>query len=183
MPARPSVRAISAATLESMPRLTLAILALALAALLATAIAGSGGSRRPARRPAPPLPSQRLSGAPVDLEALRGRPAFVNFWASWCVPCRAEAPQLERFARLAAKRARVVGVDWSDNPADARRFVARHGLTFPILRDASGDAGMRFGLSGLPSTFVLDAHGRIAERLLGPQRVASLESALARVGG
>jgi cytochrome c biogenesis protein CcmG, thiol:disulfide interchange protein DsbE len=114
----------------------------------------------------------------VTLVGLRGKPAVVNVWASWCGPCRQEAPQLERFAASLRGRARLVGVDWSDGLDGARAFVRLYGWTFPVLRDPQGTVGDRYGLWGLPTTFVLDSGGRIVERLPGPQTEAGLREAL-----
>lgn len=136
-------------------------------------------------RAAPALPRERLVGPPVTLAGSPGaRPggaSLVTFWASWCGPCAREAPALERFARSPAGRGRLVGVDWSDALSGARSFIRRYAWTFPNLRDAEGTVGNEYHLSGLPTTFVLDAHGRIRTVLRGPQDEASLGRALASV--
>ncbi len=110
-----------------------------------------------------------------------GRGALVVFWASWCPPCIQEAPAIERFANTSSGRGRIVGVDWSDARAGAMKFIHRYRWTFPNVRDAEGLVGNSYGLPSLPTTFVLDAHGRIHAMLRGPQSVASLEGALAGV--
>jgi cytochrome c biogenesis protein CcmG/thiol:disulfide interchange protein DsbE len=102
----------------------------------------------------------------------------VNFWASWCGPCIKEAPELRRFARGLRDRGTLVGVDWNDQLSGAREFIRKSRWTFPNLRDADGTIGNRWGLSGLPNTFVLDASGRVVRVLRGPQTVTSLEHAL-----
>jgi thiol-disulfide isomerase/thioredoxin len=136
-------------------------------------------------RAAPALPRETLIGGPVTLASLlagaRGRPALVVFWASWCVPCEEEAPALERFATSAAGHGRIVGVDWSDARSGAVQFIHRHLWTFPNLRDGEGLVGNSYGLTVLPTTFVLDGRGRIRATRRGPQSVASLQSALASV--
>lgn len=135
--------------------------------------------RSAVRRAAPELPSRVLSGAPVTLAALRGHPAAVVFWASWCADCHVEAAAVERFARSAAGRGRVVGIDYSD-AGDWRGFVRRYGWSFPILADPNGATLDAFGISaGLPATAILDASGRIATVKFGVQTVARLRSALA----
>jgi thiol-disulfide isomerase/thioredoxin len=153
------------------------LLALALAAAIVEALQGAGGGDGQ-RRAAPALPAQVLAGSPTTLASLRGRPAFINFWASWCGPCTRETPQLNRFARLVGDRAAVVGIDWSDSAANARRFIRRFHLSYPILRDPDDRTGGRFGLSGLPTTYVLDSRGRIVETLYGPQNLRTLGRAL-----
>ena len=148
------------------------------AALVVIELATGGGKRSEGRRVPPALPTGVLVPPRVTLASLRGRPALVNFWASWCGPCEKEAPHLAILSRRLHGRATLVGVDWNDALAGARRFIRRYGWTFPNLRDASGAVGNDFGLSGLPNTFVLDSHGRIAKVLIGPQSVASFERAL-----
>ncbi len=137
-----------------------------------------GGSSGNATKPAPPLPAAVLQPPKATLATLRGKPAAVNFWASWCEPCRHEAPELERLARSLQGRAQLVGVDWSDGLASARSFIREYGWSFPVLRDSGGTVGERYGVVGLPTTFILDARGRIVRTLRGPQTEASLRSAL-----
>jgi cytochrome c biogenesis protein CcmG, thiol:disulfide interchange protein DsbE len=133
-----------------------------------------GGAHQQARRPAPALPSAVLVPPRVTLAALRGRPVIVHFWASWCGPCTKEAPEIARLASELHDRAALVGVDWSDSHSNATAFVRKHRWSFPILEDHAGAVGNRYDLAGLPSTFVLDARGRIVKRLIGPQTAAGL---------
>jgi peroxiredoxin len=92
-----------------------------------------------------------------------------------------EAPALERFALSASGRGRMVGVDWSDELSGARSFIRRHSWTFPNLRDSEGLVGNRYRMTGLPTTFVIDARGRIRAVLRGPQTEGSLQKALTHV--
>src|SRR4029077_1701474 len=117
-------------------------------------ISALGPASRVRRRP-PALPRALLSGRPVTLASLRGRPAIVNFWASWCDPCNREAPALERVARMAPDGAAVVGVDVNDLRTSAKRFVRRFAITYPNL-SASGETSSSYALIGLPTTVVLD---------------------------
>jgi thiol-disulfide isomerase/thioredoxin len=156
------------------------------AAVALAAVFGLASSHTPSGRAAPGLPHESLSGDPVTLTSLLagagGRPAAVVFWASWCGPCAQEAPELERFARSAAGRGRIVGVDWSDPlRSDARSFVRHYGWTFPSLRDGEGAVGNSYHLRNVPTTFVIDAHSRIRATLIGPQSLHSLQAALASV--
>jgi thiol-disulfide isomerase/thioredoxin len=140
-----------------------------------------GGNEPPAKaRPAPALPTRVLIGPRAGLASLRGRPAIIHFWASWCGPCVKEAPQLARLSSELHGRASLVGVDWSDNQADAARFVRVHRWTFPVMIDSSGEVGNAYGLSGLPTTYLLDRQGRIIRRLIGPQTAAGLLSVIPR---
>ena len=107
---------------------------------------------------------------------------MLNFWASWCGPCKQEAPQLRAFDASIGNRASLVGVDWNDRPDSARAFIAQSHWAYPVLRDPSGGVGNAYGLNGLPTTFVLNAKGQIVQRLQGPQTVASLNQAVAAAG-
>jgi cytochrome c biogenesis protein CcmG, thiol:disulfide interchange protein DsbE len=158
------------------------VLAAALAALAVLGLA----SKPLSGRPAPALPRETLAGPRVTLASLLagagGRPALIVFWASWCGPCAKEAPALERFARSAGGRGRIVGVDWSDPLiSSARAFVRHYAWSFPVLRDAEGLVGNAYRLTDLPTTFVIDAQARIRKALVGPQSEASLRAALAAV--
>ena len=137
---------------------------------------GGPGSR--ARDGAPALPSRPLSPPRVTLASLRGEPAAINFWASWCTPCRREAPDLERLHRSPHPPGQVVGVNWNDGLSAARAFVRDYRLTFPNLRDPDGAVGHAYGIVGLPTTVILDSHGRIATVLTGPQTASTLSEAL-----
>lgn len=160
-----------------MRRLALpAVVVVLLAGLIAYEALGSGSGSQ--GEPAPPLPGAVMQGPKPTLASLRGAPALVNFWASWCEPCRAEAPQLQRLQRSLPGTAQLVGVDYTDRRDNGRAFVHRYGWTFPVLEDPDGVYGARFGFSGLPTTVVLDSRGRIVETLRGPQTATDLRRAL-----
>jgi len=128
-------------------------------------------------KPAPPLPSTVLQPPRESIASLRGEPALINFWASWCGPCREEAPELERFQE-SLHGARLVGVDYTDRSGAGLQFARDHGWTFPLLDDPDGIYGARYHLPGLPTTVVLDSSGQIVETLRGPQTAADLRRAL-----
>ncbi|MFN8160232.1 MAG: TlpA disulfide reductase family protein [Solirubrobacterales bacterium] len=155
-----------------------ALPALAASAIAVIAIEVFADSSDPGAAPAPRLPAEVLVGPRVTLADLRGRPAAVNFWASWCEPCRREAPALERLQRRLGGRAALVGVDYSDDPGSARQMIRDLGLTYPNLRDGSGEVGDAYGLTGLPATAILDPQGRLLRLLRGPQTAASVAGAL-----
>jgi cytochrome c biogenesis protein CcmG, thiol:disulfide interchange protein DsbE len=140
------------------------------------ALSGKGDSN--ADHAAPPLPARVLVGPKVDLATLKGKPTIVHFWASWCGPCTKEAPEVARLPAALAGRANVVGVDWSDSHSGAERFVRKHHWDFPVLEDDAGRSGTAWHIQGLPTTFVLDADGRIVKKLTGPQTVRGLRAAL-----
>jgi cytochrome c biogenesis protein CcmG, thiol:disulfide interchange protein DsbE len=165
------------------------LLAWTLAALVAVVLLAVFGlatkHSSAAGRKAPELPHEQLIGPPATLSRFlagtRGRAAAVVFWASWCGPCKDEAPELERFANSATGRGRIAGVDWSDALSGARKFIHRYAWSFPNTRDAEGTVGNSYGLVDLPTTFVLDAGGHIRATLRGAQTQRSLATALARV--
>lgn len=128
--------------------------------------------------PAPALPSKVLVPPKLDLAALRGKPAAINFWASWCGPCRDEAPALEVLSRSLHGSARLVGVDYTDNPDGAREFISKYGITYPVLVDPDGIVGDRYHLTGLPDTAIVDSRGNLVELLRGPQDAAAIRAAL-----
>jgi peroxiredoxin len=122
--------------------------------------------------PAPGFELPGLSGDAVDLGDLRGRVVFVNFWATWCPPCRKEAPALERLYRnLRAEGFEVLGVSIDDPSArDAiERFREEFGLTFPLLVDPDRSAYRAYQATGVPETFLVDRAGRVVERFVGPR--------------
>jgi cytochrome c biogenesis protein CcmG, thiol:disulfide interchange protein DsbE len=153
------------------------VAALVVGAIVVAEVASGGGSEDEGRA-APPLPAKALVGPGTDLAALRGRPALVDFFASWCDPCAAEAPTLRRLSASLGDRATVVAVDWDDAGGPARAFVREHRWAFPVLADTSGTAGEKYGLVGLPTSFVLDPEGRIVATFQGPQSEAKLRRAL-----
>ena len=135
-----------------------------------------------ARSPAPPLTGPVLVPPPISLESPTDRVLFVNFWASWCRPCRQEAPELARFASgLRRTRGILVGVDVNDQPREALGFLRRFGLHGSQVRDPHANLVAAYRLLGLPTTVVIDGNGKIAARLLGPQTAESLRDVLRRV--
>lgn len=160
-------------------RRRLPIIGLVAVVLAGLAIAEAlSGTRSATGRPAHALPTAVLHPPRVTLADVRGRPVIVHFWASWCGPCTKEAAQLARLNAQLHGRAALIGVDWSDNTADAAAFIRRHGWTFANLIDHNGTTGNAYGISGLPTTFVLDRNGRVVRRLTGPQTARGLLAAI-----
>jgi cytochrome c biogenesis protein CcmG/thiol:disulfide interchange protein DsbE len=153
------------------PVLVAVLLVGVVAALAALGLRGGGaGELR--------LPAGVLVAPGVSAAELRGRPAIVHYWASWCVPCRQEAPELARLDRALGDRARLVGVDSSDDAGRGRAFARRHGWSFSNLADPDGASGEDNGVRALPTTLIVDADGRIVRTLFGPQTSAGLLGAL-----
>jgi cytochrome c biogenesis protein CcmG/thiol:disulfide interchange protein DsbE len=122
------------------------------------------------RAAAPALDLPRLSGdGRLTLGELRGRVVVVNFWASWCDPCRVESPLLQRWhERMRARGGTVLGVDVNDVSSDARAFIRRYGMTYPQVRDRDEESRSEWGVIGFPETFVVDRRGRVAAIARGP---------------
>jgi cytochrome c biogenesis protein CcmG/thiol:disulfide interchange protein DsbE len=104
----------------------------------------------------------------LTLSSLHGKPVVVNMWASWCLPCKEEAPTLEQaWRRNRAGGVVFVGVATKDFRRDARRFAEKYGVTYPVVLDGPGDLWGPYGILGLPETFVLDREGRVVEAIIG----------------
>jgi cytochrome c biogenesis protein CcmG, thiol:disulfide interchange protein DsbE len=163
-------------------RLRIGLVVAAVIAALVVLELVSGSSDTGPGRPAPQLPTSVLVPPAVGLDSLRGKPAAINFWASWCEPCRRESPDLERLNRSLHGSASVVGVDWTDGFDSARAFIREHHLTYPNLRDGNGEVGQKYGLYGLPTTFILDSQGTISDVLRGAQTAQTVRRALDAAG-
>jgi cytochrome c biogenesis protein CcmG/thiol:disulfide interchange protein DsbE len=130
-------------------------------------------------RAAPSFTLTLFDGRTVALEELRGKVVLVNFWASWCVPCRTEAPSLEEGWRKYRDRGVVfLGVNIQDKEPDAIRFVEELGITYPNGRDASGKISIDYGVWGIPETFVIDRQGRITYKHVGALDLSILTAKL-----
>jgi cytochrome c biogenesis protein CcmG, thiol:disulfide interchange protein DsbE len=133
--------------------------------------------------PAPKLALPHLNGGGrFDLASYRGKVVVVNFWASWCIPCKEEARDLAKAAnRWKAKDVVFVGVDAQDFSGRAKRFVKRYGLGYAIVRDGDGSSLDDWGVSGVPETFFVDRRGRIVPpHLAGPASRSDLDGGIKR---
>lgn len=122
------------------------------------------------------------AGEKLSLKELRGYPTVINFWASWCGPCEAEASRLAESAREHRGRIVFVGVDVNDFRSDARRFLRRHHVNYVSLQASGSSLSDSYGLIGLPETYYLDGAGRIVARTVGQVSNRKLQAGLARLG-
>lgn len=152
-------------------------------ALSAVPSSATTGGRIPSPREgfqAPGIQLEDLKGTPISLSDFRGRVVVVNFWASWCLPCRAEMPGLQ--SAFTAEQGRglvVLGVNttYQDVESDARQFASDRGVTFPVLLDTDGLADRNYQVRALPSTFFVDRQGVIRKVIIGgPMSEATLRS-------
>ena len=108
-----------------------------------------------------------LDDGKVSPRELKGRPLVINFWASWCIPCRAEAPRFVASARQHSGAVTFLGVDVQDFKSDARSFLRRYHVNYVSVRDGKGSTYADYGLTGVPETFWVDARGRIIAHYAG----------------
>ncbi len=167
-----------------------------LVAILATMLVGSATAlgcsvgRSPDRGPeignlAPDFQLDNLDGQSVSLRDFKGRPVLVNFWASWCPPCRSEMPFLQDiFAdkKWADKELVVLAIYIGESPSTVSEFVKKYGLTFPVLLDITQDVSLEYYVRAIPTTFFIDRQGIIREIRIGPfSSVTEIERSLEKI--
>jgi cytochrome c biogenesis protein CcmG, thiol:disulfide interchange protein DsbE len=121
----------------------------------------------------------------LSLSELRGSPVVLNFWASWCLPCRDESRDLERaWTRNARPRGVVVlGLDMQDITDDARAFIREFRLTYPMVREGGNDTAQRYGTTGIPETYFISARGDVVGHVIGAASPAQLRAGIAAARG
>jgi cytochrome c biogenesis protein CcmG, thiol:disulfide interchange protein DsbE len=133
---------------------------------------GGGASQALASGENPVAPDFTLSridaeGGDLTLSSLRGKAVVVNFWASWCIPCKDEAPELQKtYERYRNQGLVVLGVDAKDFRQDGKRFLERLGLTYPVVDDGKGSTLGKWGVGGFPETFFVDREGRLVGEVI-----------------
>jgi cytochrome c biogenesis protein CcmG, thiol:disulfide interchange protein DsbE len=132
-------------------------------------------------RPAPAFALKEVgSGRTIDLAALRGKPAMINFWATWCMPCYQEHPVLVDNARLFGSQVQFVGVVFNDDEASISKFLHERGSAYPTLLDAQGKTAIAYGVGGVPESFFLNRNGVIVAKFSGPMTADILQANLAK---
>jgi len=134
----------------------------------------------PTGRPAPAfaLPGLQRPADVVSLASFRGRPLVINFWSSWCIPCRTEMPLLESAFRSGGGRVAFVGIDTNDTSDAADAFIAQVHVTYPLASDPRSDLSVPYGLVGLPITVFISPSGKILGRHIGQLNAGTLQADL-----
>jgi cytochrome c biogenesis protein CcmG/thiol:disulfide interchange protein DsbE len=133
-------------------------------------------------RQAPDFTLKTFKGNTISLKSLMGKPVVINFWASWCPPCRYEAPLLERTWRAYRNQGVVfLGVDLQDREEDALSYIREFDITYPNGPDPTGEISIDYGVSGLPVTFFVSRKGEIVRRWVGAIEKGVLISAIEEI--
>ena len=126
-----------------------------------------------------------LGGKNVSLSSYKGKVVILNFWATWCPPCRAEMPSMETlYQRLKKQGLEILAVDLEEGREEVQQFINSNRYTFPVLLDLDGKAGAQYGASAIPTTYILDREGKIIARIVGsirwdnPKVIAAFEALL-----
>jgi len=127
---------------------------------------------------APLFETVTVSGDGFSLQALRGRPVVLNFWATWCAPCRVEMPELQRVHDTFGDSAAIVGVNTGEDAGTVRSWAAERGISFPLALDEAGEVAALYQLRGQPTTFIFDADGLVQDIVYGPTTFDSLSRSL-----
>lgn len=161
---------------------------LALVGLL-VAILASGFGKDPREiksvmvsRPAPDFALETLDGEPVSLASLRGTPIVLNFWSTWCGPCKIEHPLLQEAAR-AYPEVKFLGLLYSDDADKARRFLQQQGFAYPTLADPTNRAAIAYGVTGVPETYFIDRQGTILFKVAAPVTADMLAEWIPKIAG
>lgn len=129
----------------------------------------AAGFEARASAPAPALEAQDLKGMPKTLADYRGKVVLLNFWASWCPPCLREMPSMERLRqKMAGRPLEIVALDSAETAAEVSAYLSKMQLGFPILLDPEGSNTRRWKVFALPTSFLLDAEGKVRYVLTGP---------------
>lgn len=166
------------------PFLSLLSAVLLVAFLAACSAPSDAFALTPVDEPAPTLAGPLVGGGQLEAKDLQGQPLVINFWASWCGPCRREQPMLQRaWEELEGGDVRFIGVNSREGQeATAVQHLKEFGVTYPSVQDPLGEIAAAYGIdAGLPATVVVDASGRIRYRRLGEVTKAQLDEMLAAV--
>lgn len=148
------------------------------AAMLLANCSASGGPARPGA-PAPGFTARTSSGAELSLSSYRGKAVYLNFFATWCPPCNAEAPEINALQKKYASRGlQVIGVDELEGASSARRFVQKYGLVYPAVVDDNGALGTPYLVNGLPVHVFITRAGIVKNIVVGEMSAAQIERSI-----
>ncbi|MEM9694102.1 MAG: TlpA disulfide reductase family protein [Myxococcota bacterium] len=144
---------------------------------------GSGHEARPAPNFTLPVVANQAGDGPARLElsSLKEKVVILDFWASWCGPCRMQAPILDRIQQRHGEQVVVLGINVDDPPAVAKRYAEREGLSYPILLDTQGEAQQLYGATTLPTVVIIDREGVVRQFTQGVIRESAIEKVLSRL--
>jgi cytochrome c biogenesis protein CcmG/thiol:disulfide interchange protein DsbE len=186
-PAPPAIKVLRRTRVALWVAVAVAVPLAMLVGILATRdAAGTRAADSPLlSEPAPDITAQTIDGAQLRLSDLRGKWVLVNFFATWCVPCAEEHPDLVNFSTVHDQTgdAAVVGVVYSDSVKAVKDFRAERGGTWPMLTDSNGRIALDFGVSGIPESFLVSPDGIVVSKIIGGIQRAELETLLARAKG
>ena len=133
------------------------------------AACGQGPKVAEVGKPAPDFTLVDRKGTTWTLSELKGQVVFVNFWATWCPPCREEMPSMQRlYTMLPKDKFKMLAILTNDDPAVADSFTTKLGVTMPILNDQDNQVAPKYGLTGVPETYIIDKQGVLREKFIGP---------------
>lgn len=131
---------------------------------------------------APDFELRSVDGKAIKLSSLRGKKVIVNFWATWCPPCRLEMPEMEKFyTKTKNEGIEILAVNLTKaekSRADVPSFMEAYGITFPVLLDENGEAARLYDVSSIPASFIIDTQGVIREKIVGPMTYDSMQEML-----
>jgi peroxiredoxin len=131
---------------------------------------------------APDFELGSIDGKAIKLSSLRGRKVILNFWATWCPPCRLEMPEMERFyTKNKSEGIEIIAVNLTKaekSRADVPTFIKADAITFPVLMDENGDAAQLYEISSIPASFIIDTQGVIQDKIVGPMTYNSMQEML-----
>src|SRR6266567_1418863 len=119
------------------------------------------------------------SASTLHLAQLKGAPLVINFWASWCDPCKEEAPLLQQtWQQVQPQGVQFLGIDYEDAQSNARAFLHHYGITYPNVTDSSGSVAILYGVAGVPETYFVNRHGVIVQKITGALNQPALQQAI-----
>ena len=144
------------------------VLVLSLGLIVTGCATGSASSGAQVGNLAPDFELRDLDGKTVSLRGLRGSPVLLNFWATWCPPCRAEMPYIQQiYEEWSGKGLEVLAIDIGESPSEVKKFLQNQGLSLPVLLDTKKNVAQKYNITGIPTTFFIDSDGIIQEKVIG----------------